>query len=222
MWAPVLFKCSVGKVQRLFPWSCVDVAVYAASTSQSPTIHPVTSSIASVWVLWGDCLRNRPEVYTGTLSALSLLLCRWTWKIVARWQISAVHSDTVIRNKHCSLFIFEIRVRWRPKQKRTLSTARSHSKPVRRACNVNPGLTKTEFTCMGRFLSEPEFSLFSLFCGSFWETGVWKILDLHHSQSTSADIFDFTFGSIPPGCFPRKANKWIYADLRYFGRGANE
>ena len=175
-----------------------------------------------VWVLWGDCLRNRPEVYTGTLSALSLLLCRWTWKIEARWQISAVHSDTVIRNQHCSLFIFEIRVRWRPKQKRTLSTARSHSKPVRRACNVNPGLTKTEFTCMGRFLSEPEFSLFSLFCGSFWETGLWKILDLHHSQSTSADIFDFTFGSIPPGCFPRKANKWIYADLRYFGRGANE
>lgn len=30
-----------------FSWSCVDVAVYAASTSQSPTIHQVPSSVAA-------------------------------------------------------------------------------------------------------------------------------------------------------------------------------
>ena len=128
---------------------------------------------------------------------------------MAGWQISAVHSDTVISNKHCSRFIFKIRVRWKPKQKRALSTVRSHSKPVRFACNkCQPRINKDWVYLYGEvpfrvgILTILTISWTLLINWALENPGFTSFRNSLHLQTS---FFDFTLGSIPPGCFLRKA-----------------
>ena len=66
------------------------------------------------------------------------------------------------------------------------------------------------FTYMGMFLSELEFSLFTILTISWTLLINWALenpgfTSFRNSLHLQTSFFDFTLGSIPPGCFLRKA-----------------